>query len=211
MLSAGARKTPLESNNVSMAYPHHYPILESRVDWITCTCKPGLKAQVLQASAKRWIAAQDALGFRTREFRWSGYLGEATDGVTCGQREDGTILRLSGQAASDHAKSALEFCDNVSRIDVQVTLLAKKNPSDFATLALASASLDPRVVSGITRTSIIRSTPDGSTFYLGSRSSDRYFRVYDKSAESEGLYPDRSGRYEVEYKGDRAWRVSQQV
>lgn len=201
----------MESTNVVLQYPHVFPVLESRIDWLTCTCKPGHKAQILQASADRWIAAQISLGFREREFRWSGYLGDAIDGITCGQREDGTILRLSGQAASHHAKRALEFCDNVSRIDLQVTLVAKDDPSDFAQAALAAASLEARVLSGITRTSIIRSTPKGSTFYLGSRSSDRYFRVYDKTAESNGVYPDRSWRWEVEYKGDRAWRVSQKI
>jgi hypothetical protein len=194
-----------------MAYPHYYPVLESRIDWLTCTCKPGHKAQVLQASAEKWIAAQGALGFRPREFRWSGYLGTATDGITCGKREDGTILRLSGETAYHNAKHCLAFCDNVSRIDVQVTLLAKEDPSDFAQLSLSSASIDTRVESGITRTSIIRSTPNGSTFYLGSRASERFYRVYDKTAESDGVYPDRSWRWEVEYKGDRAWRVSQQL
>lgn len=201
----------LDITNVALQFPHYYPVLESRIDWLTCTCKPGLKAQVLQASAQRWIARRSELGHRQREFRWSGYLGTATDGVTCGQREDGTLLRLSGETASDYAKQALLFCDNVSRIDVQVTILAKEDESDFAQRALHEASQDARVVSGMTRTSIIRSTPKGSTYYLGSRSSDRYFKVYDKTAESEGVYPDRSWRWEVEYKGDRAWRVSQQV
>lgn len=201
----------LDITNVAIQYPHFWPVLESRVDWLTCTCKPGYKSTLLESSAKRWMGAATASGQRLRDFRWSGYLGTATDGITYGQREDGSILRLSGQAASDYTKSALVLADNVSRIDVQVTLLAKEDETDFAQQALHKASADARVVSGMTRTSIIRSTPNGSTFYLGSRSSDRYFRVYDKTAESDGLYPVRSWRYEIEYKADRAWRVSQEV
>jgi DNA relaxase NicK len=68
-----------------------------------------------------------------------------------------------------------------------------------------------RVKNGMTQTSIIRSTPRGTTAYIGSRASNRYFRCYDKSAESDGAYPNYSWRWEVEYKKERAWHVAQQV
>ncbi len=186
-------------------------VLESRVDWLTCTCKPGYKASVLASSAERWTAQRVAEGFRLRDFRWSGYTGSSVDGITFGSREDGSILRLSGETTDAHVQSALVLADNVSRIDVQVTLLAESSAPNFAEQSHGQASQDPRVVSGMTRTSIIRSTPKGTTFYLGSRTSDRYFRVYDKTAESDGAYPPGTWRYEVEYKGDRAWMVSQRV
>jgi DNA relaxase NicK len=37
------------------------------------------------------------------------------------------------------------------------------------------------------------------------------FRIYDKTAESLYDYPERSWRYEIEYKGDRAKRVADGV
>src|SRR4051812_38581446 len=47
-------------------------------------------------------------------------------------------------------------------------------------------------------------TPEGSTCNIGSRISERYLRLYDKTAETKGEYPVRCWRYEIEYKGGRA-------
>lgn len=186
-------------------------VLESRIDWLTATVGPGYKQAILATRAAEWQARRIAEGYPLKQFRWSGYLGEATDGITWGTREDGSILRLSGEMAHKHALTALTFAANVSRIDIQVTIQDKKANIDYARVAIALASRDARVRSGMTRTSIIRSTPSGTTAYIGSRSSDRYFRVYDKTAESQGVFPNQSWRYEIEYKKYRAWRVAQQI
>jgi hypothetical protein len=186
-------------------------VLESRIDWITATAQPGYKQAILRSQAERWQTARESEGYRKNDFRWSGYLGTAVDGITWGSREDGDILRLSGECAHQHGLPALTFVSNVSRIDVQVTVQSSVNSLNFAEQALNAAHSDNRVISGMTRTSIIRSTPSGTTTYIGSRSSDRYFRVYDKTAETDGMYPQRSWRYEVEYKQDRAWKVAQHI
>lgn len=186
-------------------------VLEARVDWLTATVGPGYKGAILASRAADWQAKRCAEGYRLKEFRWSGYLGESVDGITWGQREDGSILRLSGEMAHRYHQTALTFASNVSRIDVQVTVQTSDGFTNYASLANALVQDDNRVKNGMTRTSLIKSTPRGTTSYIGSRSSDRYMRVYDKTAESDGAYPNYSWRYEVEYKKDRAFRVAQEV
>jgi DNA relaxase NicK len=113
--------------------------------------------------------------------------------------------------AHKHHLTALTFCSNVSRIDVEVTLRSGNPDANFAEQCHHTVQDDMRVKNGMTQTSIIRSTPRGTTAYIGSRASNRYFRCYDKSAESDGAYPNYSWRWEVEYKKERAWHVAQQV
>lgn len=186
-------------------------VLEARVDWLTATVGPGYKGAILASRAADWQAKRCAEGYRLKEFRWSGYLGDSVDGITWGQREDGSILRLSGEMAHRYHQTALTFASNVSRIDVQVTVQTSDGFTNYASLANALVQDDNRVKNGMTRTSLIKSTPRGTTSYIGSRSSDRYMRVYDKTAESDGAYPNYSWRYEVEYKKDRAFRVAQEI
>jgi len=100
------------------------------------------------------------------------------------------------------------FADNVSRFDVQTTVLDREGVSNLASNAMMKASENAQVQSGIVTTKYTVSTPDGATFNIGSRASDRFLRLYDKTAESEGEYPTRSWRYEIEYKGKRAYKVA---
>jgi len=186
-------------------------VLEARCDYLTATVGQGYKAAILASRCAEWQSARAKEGYPIKAFRYSGYLGESTDGITWGSREDGSLVRLSGEMAHRHHQTALTFVSNVSRIDLEVTLLSSVADANFAEQCHYAARADQRVKAGMTRTSIIRSTPRGATCYIGSRSSDRYFRVYDKTAESEGAYPNWSWRFEVEYKKDRAWRVAQEI
>lgn len=186
-------------------------VIESRCDYLTATVSQGYKAAVLATRAAAWQIERAAEGYAVKEFRWQGYDGETVDGITWGSREDGALIRLSGDMAHKHHQTALTFVSNVSRIDVEVTLRSDSETWNYAEQCHSVVQLDNRIKNGMTRSSIIRSTPKGTTCYIGSRSSDRYFRVYDKTTESEGAYPNYSWRFEVEYKQDRAWRVAQQV
>lgn len=185
-----------------------HPVLEARIDWLTATVKPGLAQAVMAAAGTRWLEEDAGNGGRVKPWRWQGYLGDAGDGVSYGERQDGSIIRLSGEMAGKHAATAIGFAHNVSRIDVQVTTQDPNEQANWAERVLGVVRQDKRVVSGMTKTTILRSTPSGTTTYIGSRSSDRYFRVYDKHSESQGAYPPGSWRWEVEYKNDRAWSVA---
>ena len=183
-------------------------VLEARPDWLTATTRPGLRSNLLQAAAARWVRARADSGYRSKPFGWQGYVGETTDGISYGKRDDGAIIRLSGEMAAMHFKVAHGLADNVSRLDLQITVQDDDPERNWAEIGLIQAAKDPRLVSGLTKWSMVHSQNGGATAYLGSRISDRYYRTYNKTAQSDGAYPRTSWRYEIEWKHARAKRVA---
>lgn len=183
-------------------------VLECTVDWITATAGKGVRANALRYAMQGHLDERGTEGYQIKPWYWNGYKGEVVDGCSTGERTDGVIVRLSGPMAMRHWQAALSLADNVSRFDIQTTILDREGSADYAYRAYKRAGESEMVQSGLTHTKYTQSTPDGSTCNLGSRSSDRYFRLYDKTAETKGEYPNRSWRYEIEYKNRRAYHVA---
>ena len=196
---------------MSSAASHPAKVVSAGIDWVTATCRRGNHGTLLTVLAKRWRDIHESEGHRVKPWEWQGYRGHSMDSISSGTRDDGTIIRLSGDLARQRAPQLLALVDNVSRLDVQVTVQEQPPSTNFAMVGLAAAQRDPRVRAGITRTSLIQSTPVGTTAYIGSRVSGRHFRIYDKSAESNGVYPPGCWRFEIEYKGSRAISVGERL
>lgn len=188
---------------------HILKVLEVGVDWITATVRPGSKMTVVGGMAEKWYLDRQEDGWQGKGWRWNGYSGSTCDGISYGRREDGLIVRLSGVVALMHWRTLASYADNVSRLDLQVTAEDDDLKNLWAHMVKADSRFDARISNGMTKTGLIESTPAGSTFTIGSRSSDRYFRVYDKTAESLGEYPAGSWRWEIEYKGALSNAVSE--
>jgi len=118
---------------------------------------------------------------------------------------------LSASSALAHGATLLGLADNCARLDLAITLADLRTGFDWAACVLAVVGTDKRIEKGITRTTYIRGTPDGTTAYIGSRASERFYRVYDKHAESKGTYPLGAWRFECEYKGSRARAVASRL
>jgi sugar/nucleoside kinase (ribokinase family) len=118
---------------------------------------------------------------------------------------------VSGESAASHGGSCLNYAANVSRLDLQVTTLDAPVGYDWTEYARGRARADARCITNQTKLLRIEGDPDGRTFYIGSRKSERFFRVYDKHAESKGTWPAGSWRWEVEYKGGRAAVVASYI
>lgn len=191
-----------------MNLAHEYIVLECNVDWITATAGNGVRGNALHFQMMNNLEERGTEGYQIKPWYWNGYAGEVVDGCSVGKRADGTIVRLSGPMATRYWLSMMALADNVSRFDIQTTILDRKGEEDYAYHAFRKAGEAELVQSGLTHTKYTQSTPDGSTCNIGSRSSDRYFRVYDKTAETDGEYPNRSWRYEIEYKSRRAHHVA---
>lgn len=186
-------------------------VLEARIDWLTCTVKAGQQLGVLNSRATAIMSIREREGFKKRPWNYLGYTGETIDGCTWGTRKSDGLLRLSGDMAARYAPTAIVFADNISRLDVQVTLVDQNLRMNWARWVDNQIGLWPRVQSGELETRLIEKRPVGTTSYIGSRSSDRMLRCYDKHAESEGEYPLGSWRWEVEYKHLRAMGVARNL
>jgi hypothetical protein len=170
-----------------------------------------MSADLLSSLSERWMRARASEGYKIKPWRWLGYDGHCTDGISFGARPDGSIIRLSGRVALTHGYQVLRLARQVSRLDLQVTILDVSDDFNWAGQCITTALEDERCKSGMTRTTLINGTPEGRTAYVGTRSSERYYRVYDKHAESRGAYPLGSWRWEIEWKGGRANRIADKV
>lgn len=178
---------------------------------MTATVHSGVEQRALNVLAAEWTLDRSCEGYVCKRWHWNGYDGETTDGISYGTRPDGMMVRLSGSMAVRHWLTTLYWSHNVSRFDIQTTILSEDERSDHAHHGQCMLALDTRVASGAVTTKYIEDTPQGSSLYVGSRASDRMLRMYNKTAESEGEYPKTSWRYEIEYKGVRAYRVAQRI
>lgn len=179
-------------------------LLSAGIDWVTATTEPGTRGHLVQAAAKRWVTQRIEEGHQKTSWTWNGYIGERADGISHGNRHDGTIVRLSGEPARAHGVQLITWADNVSRLDLQVTTLTENADTEWATGALCQALLHPSVKKGYIAAGIQEVHKHGATFTMGKRISDRYYRVYNKHLESRGEYPPGTWRWEIEFKRARA-------
>jgi len=196
------RALPQPGTPASMQKP--LPILSTGIDWITTTTKSNVRNLIVSRITEYWIAQAKTAGHDVHDFAWQGYVGSRTEGISFGERADGTLVRLSGEAARMHGAILAGRVDHVSRLDLQITVQDENISRDWSEIAADVMSTDRRVSDGTTALSVISSNRSKSSLYLGRRISERYYRIYDKHAESKGAWPEGSWRFEVEYKGKRA-------
>jgi DNA relaxase NicK len=181
------------------------------VDWMTATVRRGVKATLIMQVVEQWFEDRQNDGYQGSAWKWNGYSGSTTDGISFGRREDGYMIRLSGDVALNHWRMLAKYSDNISRLDLQVTGLDDDKQNDWTLTAKHTSQHEARILAGMTRTTLIMSTPSGSTYSIGSRASDRYLRIYNKTAESGGIWPDTCWRWEIEYKAGLADKVAERL
>jgi len=186
-------------------------LIDASIDWFTVTVTDGLRLRFMEAKAERVMRELEATGSPRTFTNRLGFVGDRAEGFFFGKRGDTLMVIGSGDVAAKQAGFFLGLATSVTRLDLAVTLQDLDIDRDWTAIALRQASFDGRVDSGLLKTHRIEGTPDGRTLYVGSRSSDRYIRIYDKTAESKGEWPDRSWRWEVEYKRPRAGIVAARI
>ena len=184
--------------------PFPTTVLSSGLDWVTATASKEHHQLFMVTLGTKWLRDQEAAGYEVTPMAWQGYTGMRVEGVTVGTRADGVLVRLSGPTAHQHGDQLIRLADHVSRIDYEVTTRDTAAALDWADAIASKLREDPRIASGRTSLTHVTDNAGGHTLYLGRRISDRFFRVYNKTAESKGEWPPGAWRFEVEYKGRRA-------
>jgi DNA relaxase NicK len=188
-----------------------YTLESSGVDWLTATAYRNPSRSRFYELGKDLIATQASYGCEMRDWRAGGYHGQQCGGVAFGVRHDTWILKLSSDAARDHWHDATRESTNVTRIDLQLTIrLVSPNTNFFATQR--ERALKHRRGRGRrANVTLISSSMDGDSLYLGKRSSSLYARVYDKGKEQK---TERAGvlvRQEVEAKAEAVKPLVEQL
>jgi len=178
------------------------------VDWITVTASGGEKALHLYEAGALLCREAVSLGNKKSGWSMSGFGGWSTQGVQFGRRGEEAIVRLSSDLSRELWKEVYDDSDNCTRIDVQATFRVGCEVTPVINRHFAQAK---RMGQGRRRTPTVSmlSTNNGpSTLYLNRRCSEAFARIYDKGAESKLKEFENCIRYEVEFKGDEARRVS---
>jgi DNA relaxase NicK len=175
-------------------------VLDASVDWLTVTMPVGFRSRFAANKAERIICAQEERGFERKYTNRLGFTGDRIEGMFYGFKGDTLMVITSGDTAAKHADFFIKLAENVTRLDLAVTLHDDIPSRDWTEIALKQVMKDGRVEGGSLTTHRIEGTPTGRTLYIGSRSSDRYIRIYDKTAESPETYAPTAWRWEIEYK-----------
>lgn len=174
------------------------------VDWITATqfriddVKPLLKV------AKGIVSKEVQRGNDRRTWKGQGYFGERAGGASWGVRGDTYIAMLSSGCARENWREVGEWATNCTRLDLQQTILLEEEDRGFFDRMEAFLLSRPAGRGRSAQVTRVRDSKGGNTLYLGSRTSDVYYRVYDKGVESGTYEPGRLIRFEIELKRDLA-------
>lgn len=179
------------------------------IDYLRLTMKPGGYDEdtyrIYGAIWRDTVAQITGGDTAAEEWRWQGYTGKTARGVSFGYGPAGAIIQASSTAAAILGDQAVPW-DNCTRVDVQLTFWLNEYDGNVAR-RIADQVNDARGQGAgrRARPRYINGYGEGDTAYIGSRSSNRYIRVYDKERESgdtEGYAA--AWRFEVEYKDDLA-------
>ena len=175
---------------------HSTAVLETAIDWLTVSSKR-------KSVVSRWEV--HCLTLQQREARdgaklgpWhlNHYAGQACGRVRFGYSTDAILVQLSGEVADSEFAYFWRDHNTVTRIDVAVTVRTDRYDPTLAlrayTEALAFRETNPRAA----LPTVICNGDDGSTLYIGKRSSSRFFRLYNKEQEQRSLHdPAADDRY----------------
>ena len=188
--------------------------VKSNVDYITATAKyqEGTNDFYgLQRVVKGELADIFAIGKPWRFYGFHGWRAIVAGHFAYGDDDRGNraIIQASGSMAARYWQSIAALADNVSRVDIEVDCELWEPDPD-----LPNAYYDyvERHSVKARKYTLIDATIGGKTLYVGSRSSDQFGRVYDKSAQSRnGKPPGSTWRYEIEFKSKLANEVSKRL
>ncbi len=175
-------------------------VTASRIDWLTLTSQTDERSDALWRLGDRLCTTGEQEGELPTRWHAHGYRGASIAGVAYGARADGCYLRLSGEKSAQHWLEALTASENCSRID-----LAVDTHLDFPVCSVV-AELYHKIPDRSSHggrppmRKLVRDTRGGQTLYFGSRTSERFGRVYDKGIESKSHGAGQRWRWELEAK-----------
>jgi DNA relaxase NicK len=180
-------------------------VLEAQVDWLTCSTHRERAATLFTERTRLLIARERRAGNKTAPFRLGQYLGERCGRVRYGEHDHSAIVALSGDVAALHHDWFAQKADTITRVDLAVTVRTLEYDPGVAERAYTAAVAHRRDYPRAATPTLIQNGNGGSTLYLGKRTSDRFFRIYDKQ-EEERANDDAEGlerywnawRYELE-------------
>ena len=198
----------LSDEDISLVKP---VAIVATVDWLTLTAKTTQAKTELFKASTEVLADVRKNGGNVKNWSFKGYNGYNAEGFRWGTRSDSDIAMLSGQDAEELWKVFLPIAENVTRVDLAVTVeTSNPIPGLLEYYYEWDQETHRRSLSTHRLTAtLIKNNKGGQTLYVGARCSNQLGRVYDKAAEQQmPEFIGRLWRYEVEFKRERARAVA---
>lgn len=185
--------------------------LSAGVDYITVTSRGERNRAELWRHGKLLIAEEQDGGNKKIPWTFHGIRGIQCGMISIGDyRDDYTCVMLKSALAASHWKRVYDFAENVTRLDMQVTMVLGSSHVDLAQEYYDAIKSDAGDLYKKRKYTIIATVKGGDTLYVGARTSVFFGRVYDKSAQ-QGLRAGQAWRYELEIKKPAAIQMAHKL
>lgn len=186
-------------------------VKEAAVDYLSLTFKPGWNRESARARVHVLQDAEGLSGEDSVPFRLRSYVGVATGRVAWGDRPDGSLLQLAGATADAEAAELLPLASNCTRIDLAVTAhLSDSTVNPTLEGYAAGVAYQPKRGKAPAY-ELLQHSQLGSTLYLGSPTSSRRGRVYNKFDQSRQEWYAGCFRWECQLNSQLAARGAARV
>lgn len=182
-------------------------VVESQVDWLTCSAIDERGRDGLLDLGVELLAEQGKAN-KVKDFHLHGYTGSQAGHVKVGIGGDRVLLMLGGDPANEWFDFAVAHADNVSRIDLAVTVKLDQADKDVAKRGQQEYASNVQRGNRYPNACDLYDGTSGSTLYVGKRESAYFARLYDKGRQSKLDRYSNCWRYECEYKEDYARNVA---
>jgi DNA relaxase NicK len=183
------------------------------VDWLTVTATSDETRDRVRRKVKTATEIAAAAALTIRSWHWHGYAGWSIESFRYGERDDSSIVMLSGNACAHYWRDFAGEGTNITRVDLAVTTELDR-PDDLLLMGYWDSLEDKKARGKPPRFiyTMMYNSQGGQTLYLGSRESGRFGRIYDKGIESESTdTPGKLWRYEVELKPPYSLPITRQL
>lgn len=174
------------------------------VDWLTCFQHFGDRGDSLWHTAVSIIDQQEAAGWEKTPFRTRFTTGFGTKHIKVARHKDGTVATIGGDLARRLWSRLSGVATKVSRLDVQATVLYPQDHMLNPATVAEGCATRPQTHGRPPRIAFRGEWPRVTGVEVGSRTSLKYGRLYDKGVESALYPPGRLWRWEVEFHDEAA-------
>lgn len=189
--------------------------IEAGIDWVTLIADTRREADELATVLDELARLEAAAGAPIKPFRFMGYEGQMCGGARLGFKGQSAVAQLSGELCNASWSRLPSTSGRVTRLDVQTTVELSKSRTEFARSSLrTSPEGRRRFQQSPPRIAYSSDTSGLAIGTVGSRTSYRYARVYDKGVEKRTAPPGKLWRIELETKQHLApelWRTLRQT
>jgi hypothetical protein len=175
-------------------------LIDIGIDWMTITTKEEYRWEEWKSAFQAVASQERARGHKWIDAKLLGYTGEQCGHAFIGKRQDGAMVRLSSAVAEESAWLFSPDACHCTRIDIQTTVELSEPRPTFLEEMYEYARKQPVENGHPPSYTLLKNSSGGGTLYVGSRSSMRYGRTYDKGIEEGGHVAGKQFRYELEIK-----------